>query len=213
MAIVVDDGDVQIIRLELGPYGTNAYIVVCKMTMDSLVVDAPAEAGTILRQLNGTHPRYIVLTHNHMDHTGALAELKDQLSIPLAAHPLDSAGLPCRPDINLADGSSLNIGALKIGVIHTPGHTPGSVCLLVGRYLLAGDTIFPGGPGHTATPANFQQILRTIESKIIPLPDNIVIYPGHGDAASLEGEKKSFLAFTSRTHAADLCGDVTWSAE
>jgi len=106
MEIVVDDGDVRITRLELGPYGTNAYIVVCKMTEDSLLVDAPAEAGMILRQLNGTHPRYIALTHNHMDHTGALAELKGQLSIPLAAHPLDTAGLPCLPDINLADGST-----------------------------------------------------------------------------------------------------------
>lgn len=210
MAYTVGDENIKIIKLELGPFGTNAYIVVCKATGDSVLVDAPAEAGQILRQLDNTNPRYILITHSHFDHIGALGELKGKLRIPVALHPFDANKLQHSPDIELNEGDIVNVGLLAIRVLHTPGHTPGSVCFLVGRYLLSGDTIFPGGPGKTGTPADFKEIVKSIETKILVLPDNTEIFPGHGATTILENEKKAFAIFASKPHAPDLHGDVLW---
>ena len=202
--------NVTITRLELGPFGTNAYIVVCQATGDSILVDAPAEAGEILRQLDGTNPRYIVISHSHFDHIQALDEVKSELKIPVAVHPLDAANLPSPPDVELADGDTINVGQLKIRVLHTPGHTPGGLSFLVGKYLISGDTIFPGGPGKTGTPADFKQIVDSIVTKIFVLPDDTEVYPGHGDPTVLGKEKKEFAVFASRSHDPNLCGDVLW---
>lgn len=210
MVIVVQDNDARIIRFDVAPFGTNAYIVICQATGVSLLVDAPGEADEILKQLSTTRPRYIVLTHSHLDHIGALAELKSRLKIPLAVHPLDAGRLPLRPEIELGDGDTIELGRLNIRVLHTPGHTPGSVCLLLGRYLISGDTIFPGGPGKTGTPADFRQIVKSLETKIFVLPDDTRIFPGHGDATVLGKEKREFSVFSSKPHSPDLCGDVLW---
>ena len=93
MVVVAKDDDIQIERLELGPFGTNAYIVICQKTRDSVLIDTPAEASTIMDRLKGTNPKYILLTHNHMDHIGALAELRTRLKVPLAACALDARHL------------------------------------------------------------------------------------------------------------------------
>ena len=86
MATVVKNESIQIERHELGPFGTNSYILCCLKTGDSVVVDAPGDAPAVLDRLQSTNPKYILMTHNHMDHTGALAELKSALNVPLAAH-------------------------------------------------------------------------------------------------------------------------------
>ena len=210
MAYSFEDESAGITRLEAGPYGTNTYIVVCKSSGESVLIDAPGDADKILEQLAGTHPRCILITHNHIDHIGALGELKAALWIPIAIHPLDAGQLQHPPDINLNDCDIIDAGLLKIRVLHTPGHTPGSTCFLIGRYLLSGDTIFPGGPGKTWSPADFKTIVQSIETKIVVLPDETGIYPGHGDATQVGTEKRAFDLFASRPHPADLFGDVLW---
>jgi glyoxylase-like metal-dependent hydrolase (beta-lactamase superfamily II) len=210
MKNMVQDSDVKIIRMELGPWGTNAYIVVCQATNESLLVDAPGEADKILKQLAGTRPKYIVLTHNHIDHIGALEELKTRLKIPVALHAQDAVKLSLRPDMELKDGDIIEVGKLKLKVLHAPGHTPGSLSFLVGKYLISGDTIFPGGPGKTGTPADFKQIVKSIESKLFVLPDDTQVYPGHGEGMVMGKEKKEFAVFASRPHDPGLCGDVLW---
>lgn len=210
MTVVVKDDRLQIERLELGFFGTNAYILTCRQTGDSVVVDAPAEANKIIDSLKGTNPRYILLTHNHMDHIGALAELRSKLGIPLAAHAKDAGILPSPPEIELNDGDIISFGNVKLEVLHTPGHTPGSLCFKAGKYLLSGDTIFPNGPGKTSSPANFQQIVKSITGKIFALDDDTQVYPGHGDSTVIKNEKEEFAAFSSRPHNPNLCGDVLW---
>jgi hydroxyacylglutathione hydrolase len=207
---MINDSDVFVDRLTLGPYETNAYIAVCLKTKESLVVDAPARASDIIASLKGTIPRYILLTHDHFDHTGAIATLRSRLKVPLAAHPLDSTQLKKRPEIPLKDGDSLKLGKLEVQVLHTPGHTPGSLCFRIERYVFVGDTIFPGGPGHTETPEDFQQILKSITEKIFRLPDDTVLFPGHGNSITVKKAREEYAAFALRPHDAAICGDVTW---
>ncbi len=210
MEVIVKDATIQIERLELGSFGTNAYIAICQETRDSVLIDAPAESNTIMDSLKNTNPKYILLTHNHMDHIGALAELQARLKVPLAAHALDTRNLPSPPEILLSDSDTVSFGNLKFEVLHTPGHTPGSLCFKVGRYLISGDTIFPGGAGKTGSPADFKQIVKSITEKIFVLPEDTEIYPGHGDSTVLRKEKNEFAVFSSRPHNPDLCGEVLW---
>jgi len=212
MTTVVKDDRIQIEKLELGPFGTNAYILVCRNTGESVVVDAPADAGKILELLKGTRPKYILITHNHMDHTGALAELKSTLDLPIAAHPDDAGRLPVSADQLLSDGDVISFGDIKLSVLHTPGHTPGSTCFLTGSYLIAGDTLFPDGPGRTGSPADFKRILDSLTGKIFVLPDDTQVFPGHGNSAILVKERKAFEDFSARSHQPNLCGDVLWAS-
>jgi len=210
MTDIVNNDDIRIETMQLGPWGTNTYIVVCQQTRDSLVVDAPASAGNIVSGLKDTNPAYILLTHGHSDHTGALAELRSRLKVPLAAHASDSHSLRTPPEILLNDGDIMTLGNLEIKVLHTPGHTPGGLCFLVGNYLFAGDTIFPGGPGSTGSPENFRQIVDSITEKIYSLPDDTVICPGHGNVTTVKKAKEEYAVFASRPHSPNLCGEVIW---
>jgi hydroxyacylglutathione hydrolase len=112
--------------------------------------------------------------------------------------------------MELKDGDTIEVGKLKFKVLHTPGHTPGSLCFLVGKYLISGDTIFPGGPGKTGTPADFKQIVKSLDTRLFVLPDDTHVYPGHGDGTVLGKEKKEFAIFASKPHDPNLCGDVLW---
>ena len=212
MVCVVKDDSIQIDKLELGPFGTNAYFLICRHTGASVLVDAPGEADKILAQLKGTDPKYILMTHNHMDHTGALAEVKSTLNVPIAAHRDDAGSLPLKPDMLLTEGDVISCGDIQLEVLHTPGHTPGSLCFRTEKYLISGDTLFPGGPGKTGSPADFRRIMESLSRKIFVLPGDTRFYPGHGDSAILEKEKPSFEAFSARTHDPNLCGDVLWSS-
>jgi hydroxyacylglutathione hydrolase len=210
VARIAKKEDVQIDRLKLRAFDTNSYILTCPLTGNSVLVDAPAEATEILKALEGTNPGYILITHNHMDHIGALSELKSRLRIPVGAHRLDAKGLPIRPDILLEDGEKVSCGNMSLRVLRTPGHTPGSLCFLVGKHLISGDTIFPGGPGKTKSPIDLKLIIQSITSKIFVLPDDTVLYPGHGDSTLLRKEREEFAIFSSRSHDPNLFGDVLW---
>ncbi len=210
MVVVAKGDDIQVEKLETKPFGTNAYVIICRQTRDSILIDAPADAGAILERLKGTNPKYILLTHDHMDHLGALSELQSKLKVPVAVHALDTKNLPSPPEMLLNDGDIVAFGNTKLKVLHTPGHTPGSLCFLANKYLISGDTIFPGGPGKTRSPADLRQIIKSIAEKIFVLPDDTQIYPGHGDSTVLKKEKDEFVVFSSRPHNPNLCGDVLW---
>jgi hydroxyacylglutathione hydrolase len=210
LAVVVNDPDIRIERMELGSWATNAYGVVCPQTGDSILIDAPPTAWTFIKKFKDTSLRYILLTHSHIDHVAGLQAIRKRVPAPLAVHPADNQSwLPFPPEILLKDGDVIQIGQILIKVIFTPGHTPGSVCFLIDKYLISGDTLFPGGPGRTVGPAEFKRIIKSITEKILVLPDETVVFPGHGEATVLKKEKDEFAVFASRPHP-DLNGDVVW---
>ncbi len=163
-----------------------------------------------MARLKGHHPQHILITHGHVDHVAGLPELKSFLNVPVAVHRADASALPLPADVFLQDGEIVFCGILQLQVMHTPGHTPGSLCFLVDGHLIAGDTLFPGGPGHTRSPEDLRQILESITRKILTLPDETMVLPGHGQGTILGKEKQAFQAFSARPQPPDLCGDVLW---
>ena len=207
---MITNEKVQIEKLPLGPLETNAYVVICRETNQSVLVDAPAEAETLLHKLRGTIPNYILLTHSHLDHTGALKELKEHLDIPLGAHPAEKKNLPIIPELLLHEGDIITVGNLQYEVLHTPGHTLGSICFRLGKYLFTGDTLFPGGPGKTFSPEGFKQIIESITQKIFTLPEETMVLPGHGDATVVKKSKEEYKNFSSKKQRDNLYGYVGW---
>ncbi|MDP2919204.1 MAG: MBL fold metallo-hydrolase [Dehalococcoidia bacterium] len=211
MTIVAEDNKVRIEKLDPGGVmWANPYLVTCKQTGESVLVDTPGNPDVMLTQVIDKHVKYILMTHNHGDHISALAALKAALKVPVAGHELDAHKYPVPLDIKLEDSAVVTFGRLEMKVYHTPGHTKGSLCFLVGTYLLAGDTLFPHGPGHTVSPANFHQIVQSLTEKIFVLPDETLVFSGHGDGTVLWKEKDEFRQFSAKPHRPDLFGDVLW---
>ncbi|HEX5505046.1 MAG TPA: MBL fold metallo-hydrolase, partial [Thermomicrobiales bacterium] len=166
-------------KLALGPMDNNVYVVACERTGESVVVDASHDAARIAAAA-GTDVRMILLTHGDRDHVDALQDLRARLGVPVGVHPADAAMLPAPPDFTLADGQTIAVGDGSLRVIHTPGHTPGSVCFYFDSTLVAGDTLFPGGPGATRGDAEkFAQIIASVRDRLFPLPDDTAVCPGH----------------------------------
>ena len=207
---IARDDKKELLRLETRPFGTNAYMVICRTSNEGILIDAPGSAEIIKERLKETAVKYILMTHGHMDHTADLEELHRDLGAKLAVHKDDAGQLPVKADQLLAGGERIKCGNLELEVIHVPGHTPGSLCFRIDNYLISGDTIFPGGPGKTASPGAFKEIVASIEEKIMPLPGDTIILPGHGEKTTLKTERELFNTFKSSRQDFELSGDVTW---
>jgi hydroxyacylglutathione hydrolase len=203
--------DLQVIKVgPLGPFNNNAYLVVDPATKESLIVDAPFEGQRILEAAEGTRVSRIILTHRHGDHWATIDLLKSATGAPVYCHEADREPHADKVDGTLTDGEEVPLGRGRLRVIHTPGHTPGSICLLTGRLLIAGDALFPGGPGHSDRPEDLQQEIQSILQRLYILPDDTVVYPGHGDETTIGRSKQEYAVFASRQHPPDLSGDVVW---
>ena len=197
-------------KLSVGVLETNCYLVYCPETLECAVVDPGAEAERIFRLIaeKGLKPRVLLNTHGHVDHIGANKDIKDKFDIPLYIHSADSAMLERvhqtemafflgakdspPPDHFLKDGDKLKIGKSFLRVIHTPGHSPGSVSFLGDGFLLSGDTLFFGGVGRTDLPGgSWQEMESSIKNKILTMPDEMLVLPGHGPSTTVGQEKRS----------------------
>jgi glyoxylase-like metal-dependent hydrolase (beta-lactamase superfamily II) len=192
----------------LGPFANNAYVIADTGTGEAIVVDAPQESEKVLPGLEGLRVLRIVVTHRHGDHWGGIDVLRGATAAPVFCHPDDATGREVAGTV--AHGEVLRAGAASVTVLHTPGHTPGSICLLIGDYLISGDTLFPGGPGRTTKPEDLHQEIESIKAHLFTLPEATAVLPGHGDDTTIGDAKREYAVFASKTHPSDLCGDVTW---
>ena len=201
----------KLIKKEVGPWSMNTYLVVCEETNSSAIVDPGADADEILALAVGTNVVKILITHTHSDHIGALAEVKSATGAPVCVHPLDAKKARIQVDTPLQDGDHVEVGNLRLRVIHAPGHTPGQVCFALGDgRVLVGDTIFVGGPGRTNSPKDFAATMDTMRAIVFTWPDETAFYPGHGPSGEIGTERPAFEAFAASGWSSKLRGDVTW---
>jgi len=199
-------------KLELGMFASNCYVVGDESTKEGMVIDPGANAKQILGAVEdlGLNIKVIVLTHSHMDHVGALAEVKEATGAEIAIHADEAQFLQKQPlqrvihpfsqslpaaDRLLREGDTVDIGSLHFRVLHTPGHTPGGICLLEEGIVFSGDTLFNFGIGRADFPgASYDQEMESIRTKLMTLPDNTVVYPGHGPDTTI-GVERGFNPF------------------
>ncbi len=195
-------------KLVVGPFASNCYIVGSQSNKEGMIIDPGDEAKQILKRVKDLELdiKFIVLTHGHIDHTGALKEVREVTGAKVAIHADDAKSLkvqslsrifglsyptPPPPDRLLKDGDSLDVGGMHFEVLHTPGHTPGGICLLGEGVVFSGDTLFNYGVGRTDLPGgSSSQLMNSIQTKLMTLPDNTVIYPGHGSDTTIGAERK-----------------------
>lgn len=194
----------------VGVLETNCYLVYCEKTLECAIVDPGAEAEKIFRVIikKKLKPVILINTHGHVDHVGANKDIKERFDIPLYIHASDGPMLngvqqyelsfflgakdSPSPDKFLEDGEKIHIGKSQMKVIHTPGHSPGSVSLLGDGFLISGDALFFGGVGRTDLPGgSWKELENSIRNKILVLPDETIVLPGHGPLTTIGQEKSS----------------------
>lgn len=194
----------------VGPLDTNCYLVYCQETLDCVVIDPGAEAERIFPLIVelGLKPVVILNTHGHIDHIGANKDVKDKFNIPLCIHSFDSPLLEKIQEFELSfflgakesppadrllkDQDTIRFGKSSLRVVHTPGHTRGSVSFLGDGILFSGDTLFFGGVGRTDLPGGSTKDLeKSIRDKILTLPPETIVLPGHGPLTTVSEEKES----------------------
>jgi glyoxylase-like metal-dependent hydrolase (beta-lactamase superfamily II) len=197
----------------LGPFGNNAYLIQDRESGEALLIDAPQDGERILRALASGRVTRIAVTHRHPDHWVSIDALKQATGAPVACHEADRQPYADRVDGTIAHGEEIVVGSLRVRAIHTPGHTPGSLCFLIAEHLVSGDTLFPGGPGRTNRPEDLLQEIESITTRLLVLPEGTLVHPGHGDDGTIGQSKQEYAVFASREHRSDLCGDVTWEGD
>jgi len=191
-----------------GPFAENCYIVASEQTKTGVVIDPGSEIDTIIYIIESMSIRIksILCTHGHIDHTAGVKELQNHLQVPFFMHKEDMSFLKEIPeragmfglktegiptvDGLLNDGDAIECGNSSLKVIHTPGHTPGGVCLLSERELFSGDSLFAGSIGRTDLPGgNYSQLIYSIKTKLLVLDENLIVYCGHGGTTTIGNEK------------------------
>jgi glyoxylase-like metal-dependent hydrolase (beta-lactamase superfamily II) len=194
----------------VGALETNCYLVYCEKTLECAVVDPGADPEKIFRAIadKNLKPVTLINTHGHVDHIGANKDIKDRFDVPLLIHEADvpllqnallseiafllGAQASPDPDSFLREGDEIRFGESRLQVLHTPGHSPGSVSLKGEGLLLSGDTLFCGGVGRTDLPGgSWDELVRSIQERIFTLDGQTRVYPGHGPSTSVDQEKNA----------------------
>jgi glyoxylase-like metal-dependent hydrolase (beta-lactamase superfamily II) len=198
----------RVFKIPVGPFEMNSYIIAPDSENVALLIDPGDEPERILQVVKeeALTPTKIVCTHAHIDHIRYLSSIKDVLKVPLYLHEddlpllegmkdqalifgLDSAPVP-EVDGFLNDEDVFAIGDLEVKVLHTPGHSPGSLCFYSDGHLFAGDVLFKESIGRTDLyGGNFDRLIQSIRQKLFTLPDETIVHPGHGDDTTIAHEK------------------------
>jgi len=173
----------------------NGYVVTCSATKEAVVIDPGEPVQKLLDQLRGLKPRWLIATHGHPGHLAGKDAIKDATGAETAMHVADAKAFLRSADRYVTDDEELEFGRFKLKVLHTPGHTPGSLCLLVANHLFTGDTLLAGGIGREMPETDIRRQLMSIGSKLLALPPATAVYPGHGPVTSLEQELRTNPVF------------------
>jgi hydroxyacylglutathione hydrolase len=166
----------------------NCYIVSCATTKEAVVIDPGQPAEKITEQTKGLKVKYVLATHCHPGHVGGKDDVKEVTGGETALHSADAKQFLRSADRYLIDGDELEFGEFNLSVIHTPGHTPGSLCFVVANHAFVGDTILAGGIGKQTPETDLRRQMMSIGTRLLRLPLQTALYPGHGPATSLERE-------------------------
>ncbi len=197
-------------HIQVGYLDTNCYIIADEKSREAAIIDPGGNADEILNIINKEKltAKYIFLTHGHSDHIAALQEIKDATNAKVVIHHKD-AHMLCSPkgnlsiflgegftqpsaDITLEGNEKFNLGDLELTIIHTPGHTPGSISIQVGNVVFTGDTLFAGSIGRTDFPGgSFEEIMTSIKEKLLILEDDTKVFPGHGESSTIAIERNT----------------------
>jgi len=199
-------------ELVVGMFASNCFIVGSESDKKGIIIDPGADASAIVNAVReaGLSIELIVATHNHVDHVGALRQVKEATGAPYAVHEADAESLmpdvfgrmlgvmmsrslkaPPKPDRLLQDGDVIEVGDLKFSVLHTPGHTPGGISLRGDGLVFSGDTLFNFGIGRTdLSGGDYATLMNSIVTKLMGLPDETVVYPGHGPKTTIGAERR-----------------------
>ena len=209
-----DDGVVRIVKVgPMGPYNNNAYIVRDLDSGESLLVDMPLEEQVLLDAIAADGGvRTIVATHWHPDHWMTYDAVRKATHAPVLVGDREIRIPAERIDGRLAHGDEVKVGATRVGVLHTPGHTPGSISLRVGRAVIAGDTLFDGGPGKTFAEGELETLIKSIVERLHPLADDTVVLPGHGASTTIGESRRQYAEYVRHPKPRGFFGDVEWVA-
>ncbi len=203
-------GTINVTRVQAGLMGNNTYFLYIDGHDDCVVIDAAGDGTEICDALTtlGKTPQMLLLTHGHFDHIGGAKMLKDRYKMPIAIHEADAIKLVdanenlsvfvgTKPvtapaaDVFLSDGEILDVAGMRIEVMHTPGHSPGSVCFRCEDILVTGDTLFCRGYGRTDFPGGSTEALKQSLQRLFELPGDYTVLPGHNDRTTLDAERKA----------------------
>ncbi len=193
------DDQIEIHKLVVGPVDNNVFVMRCRATGNAVLLDAANEHEKLLELCRRLNVRRVLETHGHWDHIQAVPQLRDAgYSVGVTAQ--DAAMLPSYDEV-IEDESVIQVGNVRLHTIHTPGHTPGSMCFLVegSPVLFSGDTLFPGGPGNTKFEGgHFPTIIESIDRKLLTLPESTLVMPGHGDDTTIGTERPHLQEWIDR---------------
>lgn len=197
--LIWDATGVEVHQVVVGPVDNNVLVVRCTETGDALLIDAANEHERLLELCRRLGVRRVIETHGHWDHIQAVPAVRDAgYSVGVTAQ--DAAMLPSYDEI-IEDDSVIEVGRLRLRTIHTPGHTPGSMCFLLEGHpvLFSGDTLFPGGPGATKFEGgDFPTIITSIDRKLLTLPKDTIVLPGHGARTTIGTERPHLQEWIDR---------------